>query len=170
MTKAPTEHLLDWLRDAHAMEEQAISMLEAQASRLENYPALRQRIQQHLEQTRRQADLIRGCIERHGSSTSGFKDMGGKFMAMMQGLTGSMAEDEVIKGCMASYAFEQFEASAYISLIAAADVCGDHETRAVCEGILEEERAMADWVASTLPQTVQQFLARDAADTGTAKR
>jgi ferritin-like metal-binding protein YciE len=47
----PNEHLVDWLRDAYAMEKQAESMLKAQSSRLENYPELRQRIDQHLQGT-----------------------------------------------------------------------------------------------------------------------
>lgn len=47
----PNEHLVDWLRDAYAMEKQAESMLKAQSSRLENYPELRQRIDQHLQET-----------------------------------------------------------------------------------------------------------------------
>src|SRR5690606_36737977 len=37
----PREHLLHWLRDAHAMEQQAERMLKAQASRIENYPAMK---------------------------------------------------------------------------------------------------------------------------------
>ena len=37
------EHLNQWLRDAHAMEQQAEEMLSAQASRLEHYPVLRGR-------------------------------------------------------------------------------------------------------------------------------
>ena len=45
------EHLLDWLRDAHAMEQQAEQMLKAQAARIENYPALKARIEAHLEET-----------------------------------------------------------------------------------------------------------------------
>lgn len=170
MGTSSSEHLLDWLRDAHAMEQQAEKMLEAQASRLENYPALQARIRRHLEETRRQATLIRGCIERHGSSTSGFKDAGGKLMAMMQGLGGSMAADEVIKGSMASYAFEQFEISAYVALIAASEACGDTQTRSVCEEILAEEKAMADWLAAALPETVRTYLARDSVDADSAKR
>lgn len=43
------DNLLDWLRDAHAMEQQAEQMLNAQKSRLENFPTLRARIEQHLE-------------------------------------------------------------------------------------------------------------------------
>ena len=40
------EHYHDWLRDAHAMEKQAESMLESMASRIDNYPDLRARIEQ----------------------------------------------------------------------------------------------------------------------------
>ena len=35
------ERLNEWLRDAHAMEEQAEQMLSATASRIENYPELK---------------------------------------------------------------------------------------------------------------------------------
>jgi ferritin-like metal-binding protein YciE len=47
----PKENLLDWLRDVHAMAHQAEQMLRAQSSRLENYPDLKARIDQHLEET-----------------------------------------------------------------------------------------------------------------------
>ena len=40
MTTSAKDHLLDWLRDAHAMEEQAEHMLRSQSSRLEHYPQL----------------------------------------------------------------------------------------------------------------------------------
>lgn len=46
------EHYHDWLRDAHAMEKQAESMLESMASRIDNYPELRARIEQHLSETK----------------------------------------------------------------------------------------------------------------------
>lgn len=43
-----TRHwLIQWLRDAHAMEEQAETMLNG--LRLENYPNLAERIRGHLE-------------------------------------------------------------------------------------------------------------------------
>ncbi len=38
------EHYHDWLRDAHAMEKQAKSMLESMASRIDNYPELRAQV------------------------------------------------------------------------------------------------------------------------------
>jgi ferritin-like metal-binding protein YciE len=41
------EELNQWLRNAHAMEEQAEKMLEAQSSRIENYPELAAGIDRH---------------------------------------------------------------------------------------------------------------------------
>jgi ferritin-like metal-binding protein YciE len=43
----PEDHLLNWLRDAHAMEKQAETMLSAMAGRLEHYPELKARIEAH---------------------------------------------------------------------------------------------------------------------------
>ena len=39
------ERLIEWLRDAHAMEAQAESMLSKQASRIQHYPELKARIE-----------------------------------------------------------------------------------------------------------------------------
>ncbi|TIS14080.1 MAG: DUF892 family protein, partial [Mesorhizobium sp.] len=41
------EWLIQWLRDAHAMEEQAETMLSGQLGRLESYPELSERIRAH---------------------------------------------------------------------------------------------------------------------------
>src|SRR5690606_10289326 len=79
------EHFMDWLRDAHAMEEQAETMLKAMEQRLDHYPELRTRISQHIQETRHQAERLRHCIQDLGGGTSLMKDMAGKFMASMQG-------------------------------------------------------------------------------------
>lgn len=52
------EHYHDWLRDAHAMEKQAESMLESMAGRIDNYPDLRARIEQHVNETKRQITVL----------------------------------------------------------------------------------------------------------------
>jgi ferritin-like metal-binding protein YciE len=43
---------MNWLHDAHAMEMQAIQILRNQARRIENYPDLRSKVLEHLEETR----------------------------------------------------------------------------------------------------------------------
>lgn len=167
---AAREHYLDWLRDAHAMEEQAETMLKAMEGRLEHYPELRMRITQHIQETRHQADRLRRCIEDAGGDTSLLKDMTGKFMATMQGFSGALASDEVVKGAMFSYAFEHMEIAAYRNLIAAARLVGDATTARVCEEILAEEMAMAKWLEEHMGAVVSQFLARAGTNPGAAKR
>ena len=156
------EHLLDWLRDAHAMEQQAEQMLKAQASRIENYPKMKARVEQHLEETRGQQKLLEGCLERLGGSPSAVKDTMGTMAAMGQGLAGMFASDEIVKGAMASYVFEHMEIASYTALIAAAKQAGDAETQRVCEQILAQEEAMAQWVLDNLPEVTQTFMLRDA--------
>lgn len=169
MATEAEENFMDWLRDAHAMEEQAEKMLSATASRIENYPAVKAKLEQHLEETRRQSTLIRSCIERRGGSTSTLKDLAGKFTAAAQGMSGLFVSDEIVKATMASYTFEHFEISSYRSLIAAAESLGDHETKSICERILVEEEAMAKWLGEQLPIVTKEFLARAAMPGVTAK-
>ncbi|ONH49927.1 Ferritin-like metal-binding protein YciE [Pseudomonas cedrina] len=166
----PQENLLDWLRDAHAMEQQAEKMLKAQSERLEHYPQLKARIDQHIEETLGQQQLIDQCLARLGGSSSTLKDMGGKLMAFGQAVGGSLMSDEVIKGAMAGYVFENMEIASYTALIAAAKEAGDLETQAACEKILPQEIAMAEWLLEHLPELTQAFLRRSADPDKEAKR
>lgn len=168
MTSAENEHVIDWLRDAHAMEQQAESMLNSLAGRLDHYPDLRSRIVEHIEETRWQRGQLERCLTRLGSSQSTVKDMGAKLIAFGQGLSGMVVSDEVVKGAMSSYVFENMEIASYTILIAAADAVGDVETRTVCEQILAQERAMAAWLLERLPATTATFLTRATREEETA--
>jgi ferritin-like metal-binding protein YciE len=165
----PKEHLLDWLRDAHAMEQQAEQMLKAQAGRLEHYPDLKARVEQHLTETLAQQKLVDSCIQRLGGSNSTVKDIAGKLMAVGQGLAGMTATDEVVKGAISGYVFETLEIASYTALIAAAQAAGDAETKRVCEQLLEQEVQMSEWLLQHLPEVTATYLSR--ADAGVeAKR
>lgn len=164
------ENLMDWLRDAHAMEQQAQKMLEAQVSRLENYPELRARIQQHIGETRGQQQKLEACLAQMDTSASVVKDTVGKMMAMAQAVGGMMATDEVVKSAMAGYVFEQGEIASYKALIAAAEAAGEPGVAEVAQQILAEEEAMAKWLSEHLPQVVKTFLLRDETDGFAAKR
>nr|WP_314539473.1 DUF892 family protein [uncultured Massilia sp.] len=169
MTTTADENLNDWLRDAHAMEQQAEKMLKAQAERLEHYPALRERIVQHIEETRWQQGQLDEILGRRNISNSVVKDLGGKLMAMGQAIGGMTASDEVVKGAMAGYVFENIEIATYTTLIVAAQAVGDTATQAACEQIIVQEKAMAAWLLEHMPEVTQAFLARSATPGATAK-
>ena len=148
-----------WLRDAHAMEIQVALVLSTAAPRIENYPELKERLEVHVAQSRRHADLIGRCLERHGG-TSTLKDMLGRWIGLTQTLSGVFVSDEIVKASMASYVLEGMEIAAYKILMAAAEHCGDEETKRVCESILREEEEMARWLGERLPLITREYLSR----------
>ncbi len=163
------ERLVQWMRDAHAMEKQAEQILATEAKRIENYPELKARLQQHLEETRRQADRLRARLEKLDGGTSTTKDTMGTLMGFAQGMSGMFAGDEVLKGSLANYAFEHMEIASYKMLIATAEEAGDLESQRACEQNLREEEAMARWLDEHVGSMTRQFLAREASGTS-AKR
>lgn len=78
--------------------------------------------------------------------------------------------DEVVKGAMAGYVFENLEIATYTVLIEAAEVAGELETVEVCRSIIKEEVAMAEWLKEHLPAVTRAFLERSADPGAVAKR
>jgi ferritin-like metal-binding protein YciE len=156
------ENLTSWLRDAHAMEGQAIELLEAQISRLESYPEALPRLREHLQETRQQQSEVEQCLHRLGTDTSTLKDSVMKFSANVQGMLHAMAGDEVLKHGLGSYAFENFEAGCYESLMVAAETAGEPDIARTCQRIMEQELDMAAWVWDQLPHLTEKYLERSA--------
>lgn len=155
---AHQELYLSWLNDAYGLEQSLIPVLENHAKDAKDHPQVQARIQQHLEETRRHADLVKGCIERLGGSTSSIKAGMSKVMGTVQGASTGMAKDEMIKNALADYSAEHFEIASYTSLLAAAEHLGDLETASVCREILRDEEAMAQWLEQQIPLiTIQEL-------------
>jgi len=169
-TQTTQERLLDWLQDAYAMEQEAETMMSAMAGRIEHYPELRMRIEQHVTETQGQAEKLKACIEQLGGSIPTLKGMAASMMASMHAAGNSMMSDEVAKGVGISYAFEHMEIAAYRALIIAADAAGRPDVKQVCEGILQEEVAMADWLLEHQEGIIVAFLGREASEGLEAKR
>lgn len=158
------QNYLSWLRDAHAMEEQALTMMHGMASRLENYPQLRTRIQDHIKETEVQVSELSRLLERQGSDTSAVKDAMGRITAFAQSMSGMFTGDEVVKGTLGSFTFENMEIASYRILITAAEQLGDAEAVQVFTRCLEQEEAMADWLAGHSAEITRSFLSRSELD------
>jgi ferritin-like metal-binding protein YciE len=136
------EALAAWLRDAHAMEGQLISLLETQIDRLDSDPEAIPHLRQHLEETKNQRAQVERCLESLREDTSTLKDAAMKIGANMQGMLHMMSGDEVLKHALGSHAFEHFEAASYYSLAIAAEDAGEPDIARTCEGIMKQELAM----------------------------
>ncbi|WP_117192187.1 ferritin-like domain-containing protein [Rhizobium terrae] len=160
------DNFLAWLRAAHAMEEQAVTMLTDQARRIESYPDLKARIIQHLSETEAHARALKDLLDQFAGKGGvlALKDIAAKLTAKAQGVSGMLTSDEVVKGAMAGYAFEHLEIASYRVLIAAADELDEEEAKVVFERILAEEIAMAGWLEANLDTITRIFLMRDERD------
>lgn len=153
-------HLTDWLRDAHAMESQAIEIMERQLDRLKNYPELIERLRLHLEETHRQRDTVAQCLQRLGSDPSTLKEAFTKLSGNLQPMMHALASDEVLKGVLADYSFEAFEIASYKANIATAEAAGEPEIVSALRGILAEEEAMLHWLDQHTASLTKQYIAR----------
>jgi len=153
------EMLVEGLRNAHGMEQQAIEMLERNVERLEHYSALKARLARHLEESREQQQRVADALERLGESSSTLKDTVMGLAQNMQMMMHAAAGDEVIKNSFAGFAFEHFEIAAYSALAIIAQAAGESEIAQMANDICQQEQEMADWLRLHLPEVVQEHLA-----------
>jgi ferritin-like metal-binding protein YciE len=163
---AHQETMIAWLNDAHALELNLAQVLEHRVKDTQDHPQMQARVQQHLQETRRHAELVKSCIERLGGSTSTVKSAMGQIGGLFQGVSTGMAKDEMVKNALGDYASEQLEIASYQSLIAGAEALGDRETARICQQVLGEEEDMADFLAQHIPMITQEFLGQQAREHG----
>ncbi len=150
--------VIAWLDNAYAMETGLVHTLQSHAKDAQDFPQLQAKILQHVEETRRHADLVRACVVRLGGSTSGLKSGMATAVGKAQGVAMRPAQDKVVKNALADSSAEQLEISSYQALIAAAQDLGDQETVAMCQQILQDEEGMARFLDQHLPAIVSQTM------------
>lgn len=155
---------LAWLRDAHAMEQQAEVVIQAQLNRLENYPAMKMRLEQHLRETEGHIAELDRLLEGFGDDGSLVKDLMSKVRGAAQSMMTVFAGDEVMKNALGDYIFEAMEIASYKILIAAAEELGLDDAAQTFKRILAEELAMAAWLDENLPAVTRSFIARMQSD------
>ncbi|HSJ23168.1 MAG TPA: ferritin-like domain-containing protein [Longimicrobiales bacterium] len=156
---AAEDQLLAWLNDAYAMEMAQIPILENHAEDARREPDVRDRHLEHLRETKQHARDIRRCIAHLGEKPSVTKKAIGRVTGAMESVATEPFQDELMKNALMDYAAEHFEIACYRSLIAAAKEAGHPKIARVCEQILEEEEAMAEWLQDHLVPTVHRTLA-----------
>ena len=75
MTTTAQDLFVTGLKNAHAMENQALSIMKPQASRIENYPEVEAQIQKHITETEGQIARLERILETLGEDKSSLKDL-----------------------------------------------------------------------------------------------
>ncbi len=142
------EQLIKYLADAHAIEQQAVQLLESGPNLAED-EELALVFRQHLKETRRHVELVESRLESRGASPSLAKDAALRAGGLNLGGFFGAQPDTTTKLAGFAFAFEHLEIAAYELLKRVARRAGDEETARMAEKILSEERVAAEKVAAT---------------------
>lgn len=145
------------LRNAHALEKQALSIMEPQVARIENYPEMADRLRLHIEETNGQIARLDEILAGFDSSASFLKDTALSMTGGMAALGHSLAGDEILKNSFANYAFEHFEIASYRSLLTMAEDGGFGGATPLLQQSLREEESMAQWIDESLPMITRRY-------------
>ncbi len=158
---AQQDLFISWLHDAYAMEINLTHVLEHRVDDAKNYPSIQMKDQQHLDQTRQHAEMVKSILERLGENTSAVKSGMAHIMGNVQAISTGPTKDEMVKNCLADYASESFEIACYRSLITAAQGLGDSTAAQTFQRILQDEQDAASFLLSVIPDVTQDALMGD---------
>jgi ferritin-like metal-binding protein YciE len=133
-----------YLRDAHAIEQQALPQMRAAPDMAVDLP-LAAAFRQHLAETEHHEQLIRDRLEARGVAPSRLKNA--VFKA-----------DTPAKLVSHALAYEHLELAGYELLRRLATLAGDGTTVVVAAAILEDERAMAERLEACFDRAVEASL------------
>ncbi len=150
------------VKNAHALEKQALQLMQRQVERLENYPEVRQMLERHIAETQQQEERIDQILHELGEDRSLLKDWATQLMGNVAAIQHAMMADEILKNTFANQAFENFEIASYRSLIVMAEAAGHSQFVPSLRKSLEEEERMAQWVASNVEKITRMYLEHEA--------
>src|SRR3954451_20322145 len=152
------DELVKYLADAHAIEAQAIQMLQAAPKVVGDVPELAKVFKDHLEETLAQQEIIKARLDALDAAPNKLQDAAMRLGALNIGGFFKAQPDTPAKLTGFNYAFEHLEIAAYEELKRVADRAGDQETVRIAERIEGEERAAANSLAANWEIALQASL------------
>jgi len=152
------EQLDKYLTDAHALEGQALQLLE-KGPKLAGVPSLATAYEEHRAETEVHQRLIAERLNERGAAPNKIKDAAMRLGALNWGAFFQAQPDTPAKLVAFAYAFEYLEIAAYELLRRVAQRLGDDQTLAIAGRILSEERAAAERLHSLFENALDASLA-----------
>ncbi|MDP4026190.1 ferritin-like domain-containing protein [Methylobacterium sp. NEAU 140] len=146
------------LKNTHALEMQALQIMERQVERLQRYPEMEQALRRHIQETHGQRDRLEEALQGLGDSPSVIKEGFLGFVGNMMALGHTPAQDEILKNAYANHAFENFEIAAYESLLTIGEAAGQQAHATAFQQSLREEQAMAQAVRELIGPTTRRYV------------
>jgi ferritin-like metal-binding protein YciE len=152
-----TEQLRKYLADAHAIEEQAIALLE-RGPKLAGSERLAHIYQDHLAETRDHVEMVEERLHALGGYPSTLNEAALRLGAL--NWTAFFRGHPDTPGKLAAFAraFEHLEIGGYEQLQRVAGLAGDEETARMAERIVGQEREASDRIAAAFGEAAEASL------------
>lgn len=152
------EVFVSGLKNAHAVEHQALALMDRQIDRAKSFTEVADQLKAHRVETEQQITRLETLLDGLGESPSGLKDTALSLSGNMAAMGHMFADDEVLKNAFANFAFENFEVASYRGLILLARHGQYSAAYDPLNTTLEEEMRMAAWVDQSLPLITEKYL------------
>jgi len=136
------EKLIDYIEDAHAMEQNVHQMLGSMIATTQDEEIL-QELEHHKVETERHEERLRERLDAYGRGTSLRKETQTIAAALMKGVVDQVRADRPGKNARDGFVTEHMEIAAYELLERLARRAGDVETAEVARQNRAEEEEMA---------------------------
>jgi len=155
------EKLIDYIEDAHALEQHVKVALDRFISAAPDVPELQDPLRHHREETDRHVERLEERLAAYGRSPSKIKDAGMMFGAGGLGMLSALRKDNAGKVARDGYTAEHLEIASYQLLERVATRAGDAKTAEVARLNRADEEAMAEKLAASWDLALDVSLAQE---------
>jgi ferritin-like metal-binding protein YciE len=141
------QKLVDYIEDAHAMEQNVSRMLDSMMATTKD-PEIEEMLRHHKEETERHEQRLRERLDALGVGSSTRKQAQTIATALMKGAADQVRGDQAGKNARDGYVSEHMEIAAYQLLERLAERAGDTETAEVARQNRADDEAMAQKIDS----------------------
>jgi ferritin-like metal-binding protein YciE len=155
------EKLIDYIEDAHALEQHVKVALDAFISAAPDVPELQDPLRHHREETDQHLERLEGRLAAYGKRPSKVKDAGMMLGAGGLGMLSKLRRDNAGKVARDGYTAEHLEIACYELLERVAKRAGDEQTAEVARLNRADEEAMAQKLATSWDLALDVSLAQE---------